>query len=101
MVESSDNKWSTGEGNDKPLQYSCLKNPMNSMKRQKDGTPGQLVSNILLRKSREIAAGRMKRLGQGGKDAQLSMCLMVNVCGVVPKFGKTLIKFISYLSYKT
>ena len=30
--------WSTGEGNGKPLQYSCLENPMNSMKRQKDGT---------------------------------------------------------------
>ena len=28
--------WSTGEGNGKPLQYSCLENPMNSMKRQKD-----------------------------------------------------------------
>ena len=27
--------WSTGEGNGKPLQYSCLENPMNSMKRQK------------------------------------------------------------------
>ena len=38
MVESSDKIWSTGEGNDKPLQYSCLKNPMNSMKRQKDRT---------------------------------------------------------------
>ena len=30
--------WSTGEGNGKPLQYSCLKDPMNSMKRQKDRT---------------------------------------------------------------
>ena len=30
--------WSTGEGNGKPLQYSYLKNPMNSMKRQKDRT---------------------------------------------------------------
>ena len=30
--------WSTGEGNGKPLQYSCLDNPMNSMKRQKDRT---------------------------------------------------------------
>ena len=30
--------WSTGEGNGKPLQYSCLKNPMNSMKMQKDRT---------------------------------------------------------------
>ena len=39
MVESSDKTWSTGEGNGKPLQYSCLENPMNSMKRQKDRTP--------------------------------------------------------------
>ena len=38
MVESSEKLWSTGEGNGKPLQYSCLENPMNSMKRQKDGT---------------------------------------------------------------
>ena len=30
--------WSTGEGNGKPLQYSCLENPKNSMKRQKDRT---------------------------------------------------------------
>ena len=36
MVESSDKMWSTGEGNGKPPQYSCLENPMNSMKRQKD-----------------------------------------------------------------
>ena len=38
MVERSDRMWSTGEGNGKPLQYSCLENPMNSMKRQKDRT---------------------------------------------------------------
>ena len=38
MVESSDKMWSTGKGNGKPLQYSCLENPMNSMKRQKDRT---------------------------------------------------------------
>ena len=36
MVERSDKMWSTGEGNGKPLQYSCLENPMNSMKRQND-----------------------------------------------------------------
>ena len=36
MVERSYRMWSTGEGNGKPLQYSCLENPMNSMKRQKD-----------------------------------------------------------------
>ena len=38
MVESSDKTQSTGEGNGKPLQYSCLENPMNSMKSQKDRT---------------------------------------------------------------
>ena len=38
MVESSDKMWSTGEGNGKPHQYSCLKKPTNSMKRQKDRT---------------------------------------------------------------
>ena len=38
MVERSDRMWSTGEGNGKPLQYSCLENPMNSMKRQTDRT---------------------------------------------------------------
>ena len=38
MVESSDKFWSTGEGNGKPLQYSCTENPMDSMTRQKDMT---------------------------------------------------------------
>ena len=38
MVESSDKTQSTGERNGKPLQYSCLENPVNSMKRQKDMT---------------------------------------------------------------
>ena len=38
MVESSDKMWSNGEGNDKSVQYSCLENPMNAMKRQKDRT---------------------------------------------------------------
>ena len=37
-MESSDKTWSIGEGNGKPRQYSCLENPMNSMKRQKDRT---------------------------------------------------------------
>ena len=36
MVERTDKTWSTGEGTGKPLQYSCLENPMNSMKRQND-----------------------------------------------------------------
>ena len=37
-VERSDRMWSTGEGNGKPLQYSCPEKPMNSMKRQNDRT---------------------------------------------------------------
>ena len=69
MVESSDKMWSPGERNGKPLQYSCLENPMNSMKRQKDmkreDEPPKLerVSNMLLGKSGEIATEKMKRLG--------------------------------------
>ena len=39
MVERSDRMWSTGEGNGKPLQYSCLENLMNSTKRQNDRIP--------------------------------------------------------------
>ena len=38
MVQNSDKTWSIGEGNGKPLQYSCLENPMNSMKGQKNRT---------------------------------------------------------------
>ena len=38
IEESSDQTWSTGERNGKPLQYSCFENPMNSMKRPKDMT---------------------------------------------------------------
>ena len=41
MVERSDRMWSTGAGNGKPLQYSGLENPMNSMKRQNDRIPKQ------------------------------------------------------------
>ena len=36
MVERSDRMWSTRQGNGKLFQYSCLENPMNSMKRQND-----------------------------------------------------------------
>ena len=84
IVESSHEMWFTGEGNGKPLQYSCLKNPMNNMKSQKDTTvedkpPGLKVSNMLLGKKAEMAPERMKRLGQSRNNAQLWMCLVVNV----------------------
>ena len=78
MVESSDKTWSAVEENGKPLQYSCLENPMNSMKRQKDRTlkeelPRLVVPNMLLDKSREIAPEGTKRLSQSGNNAQLWM----------------------------
>ena len=81
MVDSSDKMWSTGERNGKPLQHSCLENPMNSMKRQKgitlNGEPARLVCvQHATEKSREIAPERMKRLSQSGNDAQLWMCLV-------------------------
>ena len=65
MVESFDKMWSTGEGNGKPLQYSCLENPMNSMKRQKDRTlkdelPRSVGANMLLEISGEITPERLK-----------------------------------------
>ena len=45
MVQSSDKMWSTGEGNGKPLHYSCLEKQMNTMKRQK----GRTLKDELLR----------------------------------------------------
>ena len=65
MVERSDRMWSTGEGIGKPLQYSCLENPMNSMKRQndrilKEELPRSVEPNMLLEISGEITPERMK-----------------------------------------
>ena len=58
-VERSDKMWSTGEGNGKPLQYSCLENPMNSMKKQKDRTLKDELPRLVM--SGEITPERMKR----------------------------------------
>ena len=69
MVERSDRMWSTGEGNGKPLQYSCLENPMNSMKRKNDRIPNEelpraLGAQMLLEISGEITPERMKGWSQ-------------------------------------
>ena len=63
MLESSHKTWFTGEKNGKPLQYSCLENTMNGMKRQKDRTlkdelprvegPNKLLENIRENNSRK------------------------------------------------
>ena len=60
-------------------QYSCIENPMNSMKRQKDmklkddpppppPPPPPQMSNMLLEKRGEITPERMKRLSQNGNN---------------------------------
>ena len=69
MVECSDKMWSTGEGNGKPLQYSCLENPMNSMKRQNDRIlkeePHRSIgAQYLLEISRGVTPERMKGWSQ-------------------------------------
>ena len=78
MVEISDKTWSTGEGNGKQLQYSCVENLMNSVKRQKDRAlkdelPRSVVPNMLLEISGEITPERMKRESQSKNNAQLWM----------------------------
>ena len=62
MVERSDRMWSTGEGNGKPLQYSCLENPMNSVKRQND----RILKEELLRSiGAQYATGVQPQLDPG------------------------------------
>ena len=78
MVERSDRMWSTGEGNGKPLQDSCLENPMNNMKRQndrilKEELPRSVGANRLLEISGEITPERMKGWSQSKKNTQLWM----------------------------
>ena len=73
--------WSTGEGNGKPLQYSCLENPMNSMKRQKDRTlKDELPRSVgaqYAEISGEITTKRMKGLSQSKNNTQLWMRLVI------------------------
>ena len=90
MVESSDKTWSTGEGNGKPLQYSCLENPMNSMKRQKY----RILKDELLRLvgaqyateiSGEITPKTMKGWSKSKNITQLWMWLVMEVKSDVVK----------------
>ena len=89
MVGSSDKTWSTGEGNGKPLQYSCLENPMNSIKRQKDRTLKDELSRLV---GAQYATGEEwrndsikneetepKRRSQSENSAELWMWLVMEV----------------------
>ena len=74
----ADRMWSTGEGNGKPLQYSCLENPMNSMKRQndrilKEELPRSLGAQYATGDSGEITPERMKGWSQSKNNTQLWM----------------------------
>ena len=65
MVERSDKMWSTGEGNGKPIQYSCIKNPMNSMKKQNDRT---LKEELLRSVGAQCATGGQWRNSSGKNE---------------------------------
>ena len=73
MVERADRMWSTGEGNGKPLQYSCLENPMNSMKRQND----RILKEVLPRSvGAQYVTGDQWRneRGDGAKAKTITSC---------------------------
>ena len=78
VVEKSDRMRSTGEGNGKPLQYSCLQNPTNSMKRQNDSIlkeelPRSVGAQHATGDQWEITPERMKGWSQSKNNTQLQM----------------------------
>ena len=77
-MQGTDRMWSTGEGNGKPLQYSCLENPMNSMNRQndrilKEELPRSEGAQYATGISGEITPERMKGWSQSKNNTQLWM----------------------------
>ena len=84
MVESSDKMWPTGEWNGKPLQYSCLENHMNSMKRQKDMTlkdklPWSVGTQYATGKEWRNNSRKNEEAKPKWKQCQLWMCLVLEV----------------------
>ena len=81
MVESSDKMWSTGEGNGKPPQYSCLENPMKNMKRQK----GMILKDELPRSvgSRYVNGEEWRNSSRKTEEAEpkRKQCPAVDVTG--------------------
>ena len=71
----------TGAGNGKPLQYSCLENPHNSMNRQKDRTLKNEVSRLV---SAQYATGDQRRNNSRkneGKEPKQKQYPVVDVTG--------------------
>ena len=79
MIERSDRMWCTGEGNGKLLQYFCLENPMNSMRRQNDRIPKEKLPSLVGAQyaSGEITQERMKGWSQSKNSTQLWMGLVI------------------------
>ena len=78
MVESSHKMWSTGEGNGKPLQYSCLANPMNVMERQKERTlkdelPKSVGAQYATEDQWRTNSRKIEEMDQSKNNAQLWM----------------------------
>ena len=75
MVEGSDEMWSTGEGNGKPLQYYCLENPMNSMRRPNDRIlteklPRSVGAQYATREEWKITPETLKRWSESENNTQ-------------------------------
>ena len=65
MVKSSDKTWSSREENGKPLQHSCLENPVNNMKKQKDMTLKDEVPRLV---GSQYATGEEQRNSSGRNE---------------------------------
>ena len=81
MVESSDKMWSTGEENGKPLQYSCLENSMNSMKRQKDRTLKDELPTLVGGQYATGEEGRNNSRKNEWMEPKQKQCPVVDVTG--------------------
>ena len=84
MRESSDKMCSTGEGNGKARQYSCLENPMNSMKRQKDRTlkdelPGSIGAQYATGDQWRNNSRKDEEMEPNKNNTQVWMCLVMEV----------------------
>jgi len=81
LVESSDKTWSTGEGNEKPLQYPCLENLMNSMKRKKDRTLKDELPRLVGAQYSTGEEWRNNSRKNGETEPKWKQCPVVDVTG--------------------
>ena len=81
MVKRSDRMWSTGEGNGKPLQYSCLENTMNSIKGQNDRIPKEELHRSLGSQDATGAQWRNNSRKNEGMEPKQKQYPVVDVTG--------------------